>query len=195
MPGTIRHIVVLLLMIQLFCLTGASPVPGTTGDRGHTQGTIAGDHHIELLRDGEYFETLLKAVRGAKTEIVMAFFLFKTQGYKNSPPDILLRTLIEAAERGVGIRILLEKGKDATSPVDESNRKTALRLRAKGIEVSFDTPRRTTHTKVVVIDRRYTFLGSHNLTSSALQYNHELSLFVDSPGLAMETLKYINMLH
>jgi phosphatidylserine/phosphatidylglycerophosphate/cardiolipin synthase-like enzyme len=61
--------------------------------------------------------------------------------------------------------------------------------------VVFDSPGTTTHTKVAVIDGRYIFLGSHNLTNSALKYNHELSVFIDSPELAGKTLRYIDSLH
>jgi len=184
MPGTIRTIVALLVAIPLLLPVCAAPIEGDTGG-----------HHTVLLRDREYFAALREAIDEARSEIVMAFFLFKTREDGKTPPDILLRHLIKAAHRGVAIRILLERGKNAASTVDETNRKTAQRLREQGIDVSFDTPRRTTHTKVVVIDRRYTFLGSHNLTSSALRYNHELSLVVDSPGLAMETLRYMDTLH
>jgi len=179
-----RTIIALFVAIPLLLPVCATPIEGdTTG------------HHIELLRDREYFAELVEAIDVARSEVVMAFFLFKTQEGGKTPPDILLRHLLRAAHRGVAIRILLERGKSAASTVDKTNRETARRLREQGIEVSFDTPRRTTHTKVVVIDRRYTFLGSHNLTSSALQYNHELSLVVDSPELAMETLRYMDTLH
>ena len=189
MYRTINKIMAILVVIHLFLPTCVSMIPAAQAEG------ITGRHHIELLKDREYFEKLLGAIGGAQKEIVMAFFLFKTNGYKSSYPDILLNHLVKAAERGVRIRVLLERGKRETSQVDQNNRETALRLRGSGISVSFDTPRRTTHTKVVVIDGRYTILGSHNLTSSALKYNHELSLFVDSRELATKTLTYINTLH
>ncbi len=190
MTRKISKTVAILLVIPLFLPVVVSLTPAAARAE-----EVTGGHHIELLKDREYFETLLGTIKGAKSEIVMAFFLFKTNGYKSNYPDILLNYLIKAAKRGVRIRVLLERGKGVTSQVDKNNRETALRLREGGIDVSFDTPRTTTHTKVVVIDRRYTFLGSHNLTSSALKYNHELSLLVDSPELAMEILKYINNLY
>jgi len=78
--------------------------------------------------------------------------------------------------------------------VDASNRETAARLREKGNTVIFDSPRVNTHTKTAVIDGRYIFLGSHNLTNSALKYNRELSVYIDSPPLAEEILRYIGSL-
>ena len=51
-----------------------------------------------------------------------------------------------------------------------------------------------THLKVTVIDGRYVYLGSHNLTEGALRYNNELSVLIDSPEIAAETLTYLNQL-
>jgi len=154
------------------------------------------DGRVRLLEDREYFPVFMKAVDGAKSEIVMSFFLFKTSGYRTSYTDRLLAGLVRAAKRGVRVRVILERGNDGgDSQVDTSNRETAARLRQGGIDVDFDSPRVTTHTKVAVIDGRYILLGSHNLTNSALKYNHELSVFVDSPSLAGKTLRYIDSLH
>ena len=153
------------------------------------------DGGVRLLEDREYFPAFMKAIHGAKDEIVMSFFLFKTNGYRTSYTDRLLAGLVRASRRGVRVRIVLERGKATkASPIDKSNRDTAARLRKEGVDVGFDSPRVTTHTKVAVIDGRYVLLGSHNLTNSALKYNHELSVFIDSPSLAEETLRYIESL-
>ncbi|TFH66645.1 MAG: phospholipase [Gemmatimonadales bacterium] len=163
---------------------------------GLQQATAAEDGRVRLLEDGDYFPAFMKAVDGAKSEIVLSFFLFKTDGTPTGYTDRLLAGLLRAAKRGVRVRITLERGKGAKdSQVDTSNRETAARLRQEGIDVVFDSPRVTTHTKVAVIDERYIFLGSHKLTNSALGYNNELSVFIDSPSLAGETLIYIDSLH
>jgi phosphatidylserine/phosphatidylglycerophosphate/cardiolipin synthase-like enzyme len=147
-----------------------------------------------LLADGEYFKAMQEALEDAQSEIVMSYFLFKTNGYRSSYPDMILSRLIAAAKRGVKVKIVLEREKDQNSMINRNNGETAERLRRGGIEVLFDSPETKTHTKVAVIDRRYVFLGSHNLTSSALQYNNELSFVIDSPQMAREALEYINAL-
>ena len=153
------------------------------------------ERHITLLEDGEYFQAFMRGVDKAKSEIVMSFFLFKTNGYSTNRPDRVMAALGRAVERGVRVRIILERGNGGEdSPVDASNRETAARLREKGITVIFDSPRVTTHTKTAVIDGRYIFLGSHNLTNSALKYNREISVCIDSPPLAEEALQYIDSL-
>ena len=37
-------------------------------------------------------------------------------------------------------------------------------------------------------------IGSHNLTQSALKYNHEASVWIDSSPLAEEALRYMKSL-
>lgn len=148
---------------------------------------------VTLLKNRDYFPALIKAIDGTQKEIIMSFFLFKTNGYSNNRPDIVVAHLISAARRGVTVKVVLETDKDLN--LDKNNRETGIRLKNGGIDVYFDDPETKTHTKAVVIDRRYTFLGSHNLTNSALKYNNELSIFIDSTKVAGETLTYINSLY
>ncbi|MBT8490185.1 MAG: phospholipase [Deltaproteobacteria bacterium] len=153
------------------------------------------DCHVTLLKDTSYFPVISDMIDNAQSEIVMSFFLFKTNGYRDSYPDKFLQHLIKAAERGVLVTIILEREKGSRSTLNKNNRATAQRLGKEGIHVCFDSPFTTTHTKVIVIDKRYTCLGSHNLTNSALKYNHEMSVLIDSPPIAEKTLHYINSLY
>jgi len=144
-----------------------------------------------MLADGAYFEELAKAIDNAQKEIVMAFYLFKTNGYKGNYPDRFLEGLANAAKRGVNVRVILEQADDNSS-INRINRATAARLRTQGIRVWFDSPSVTTHVKMIVIDERHTFVGSHNMTNSALKYNHEMSLLVESPEIAKSAVTYLN---
>ncbi len=191
-PASIRVFsIVSVLFLCVFLWARPCPLRAATPDLYSPE-----DGRVRLLEDREYFPAFMKAIDGAKSEIVMSFFLFKTNGYSTSYTDRVLAGLVRAAGRGVRVKIILE-GNDGSrdSLADKSNRETATRLKGKGIDVLFDAPRVTTHVKVAVIDKRYIFLGSHNLTNSALKYNHELSVFIDSPPLAVETLRYINSLY
>ena len=150
---------------------------------------------LTLLKNRAYFHALSERIRDARTQIVMAFFLFKTNGHPQSYPEILLRELGEAARRGVRVKVVLEQDTKTDSTVNRDNRNASERLKKAGVEVYFDSPKRTMHTKLAVIDGRYTFIGSHNLTQSALKHNHELSVLVDSPAVAETTLNYIKDLY
>ena len=63
-----------------------------------------------------------------------------------------------------------------------------------GVKVYFDSPSTVTHVKAVVIDGRYVYIGSHNLTQSALRHNNELSVLIDSPEMASEITSYMGKL-
>lgn len=150
---------------------------------------------MTLLKNRAYFHALSERIRTARTHIVMAFFLFKTNGHPQSYPEILLKELSDAARRGVRVALVLEQDEKTGSTVNRDNRSASDRLKKAGVEVYFDSPKKTMHTKLAVIDGRFTFIGSHNLTQSALKYNHELSILVDSPVIAEKTLNYIKELY
>ncbi len=151
----------------------------------------SGEASVRLLKDRDYVFDLIRAIDGAREEIVVCMFLFRASGYPGSYPDRVVERLLKAAQRGVRVEVVLERSGDPAGSVDRDNEATRRRLEQGGVRTRTDSPRRTTHTKLVVIDRRTTFIGSHNLTHSALKTNHELSVVIDSPAVAAETLRYI----
>ncbi|NTW77987.1 MAG: hypothetical protein HGB33_09520, partial [Syntrophaceae bacterium] len=146
---------------------------------------------VVLLKNQEYFSALTAAIDEAKSEIIMSFFLFKAGVHKNSLPDRILSRLVQAARKGVKVIVILEKSGGNDRNLDAENNRTKQFLEEKGIKVYFDSPQKTTHTKLVVIDQRLVLLGSHNLTQSALKYNNEMSLLIDRPDLAKEARTYM----
>ena len=150
---------------------------------------------VTLLKNRDYFNALCGKIREARHQIVLAFFLFRTGGHPKSYPEIVLAELSRASRRGVPVTVVLEQDDKSGSTVSRDNRDAAERLKKAGVEIRFDAPKKTTHVKIAVIDRRYCFIGSHNLTASALKYNNELSVLVDSPALADRTLDYIRGLY
>jgi phosphatidylserine/phosphatidylglycerophosphate/cardiolipin synthase-like enzyme len=153
------------------------------------------DSRLTLLKNREYFHALSERIQDARTQIVMAFFLFKTNGYPSSYPEVILRELGNAARRGVRVIVVLEQDAKPDSTINRDNRSSSEQLKKAGVEIYFDSPKRTTHTKLAVIDGRYTFIGSHNLTQSALKHNNELSVLIDSTAVADKTLNYIKDLY
>lgn len=185
---------IILILLSLFLLIYPCSLKAAL-PHSDSNNTVTRDCHVTLLKDTSYLPVILEMIDNAQSEIVMSFFLFKTNGYSNSYPDIFLQHLIKAAKRGVKVTVILERETGSRSTLNQTNRATAKRLQQGGIHVCFDAPFTTTHTKVIVIDRRYTCIGSHNLTNSALKYNHEISVLIDSPMMAEKTLRYINSLY
>jgi competence ComEA-like helix-hairpin-helix protein len=148
---------------------------------------------VRPLADSEYYEVLTAVINNARERIDLAMFLFKTTDSPRNRPAKLLDRLIAAHRRGVEVRVFLENsGYD--EGINEENRKVANRLRKHGIAVVFDSPRTTSHVKMVVVDRRYLIVGSHNLTHSALADNREFSLLVDNQDLARQAMAYLQSL-
>ena len=149
------------------------------------------DAAVTLLKDSDFSGALLTSIRNAKKSIVCSYYLFVVHGKNES--EKVLEELVRARKRGVEVRVILEKTRQKDR-LNEENLHTAALLSRGGIKVFFDTPDVVTHLKVTVIDGRYVFLGSHNLTEGALRYNNELSVLIDSPEIAAETLTYLNQL-
>ena len=92
------------------------------------------------------------------------------------------------------VTVILEKGNDKNDQLNAENSATAALLAKGGVRVFFDSPHVTSHMKTAVIDNRYVYLGSHNLTQSALRRNNELSVLIDSPEMAAEIKAYLDRL-
>ena len=146
---------------------------------------------IRILPDNEYFELLLPMIQRARHEIRLTMFLFRTTSSPNNLATAVAKALINARRRGVAVRVLLERSGFDDS-INTANRTVAAMLQKNHITVRFDSRAVTSHAKLVVIDHRYVFVGSHNLTHSALTTNHEFSLLVDSRDLAAEVLSYLD---
>lgn len=152
-----------------------------------TAGVVRADgaERVTILENRRYAEELFSRIQNARSSILVAMFLFKTTDSPGNLPAKIVRLLTDAAQRGVEVTVLLEDGGRDES-LRRENRKTARLLRRKGVQVLFDSPGRVTHAKAAVIDGRHVFIGSHNLTHSALTRNNELSVYLDSPAVARE---------
>jgi phosphatidylserine/phosphatidylglycerophosphate/cardiolipin synthase-like enzyme len=176
-------------LILIFCLTAlflgfACPVvPAERQPCGAT-----------LLKNRDYGEALFTGIREARSSIIVSCYLFKITNFPDNLPRRIAEELIRARQRGVDVTVILERSRDKDDFLNKENSSTANFLSRGGVEVRFDSLRKTSHAKVVVIDARHVFLGSHNLTHSALSRNNELSVRIDSPEMAREISSYLGQL-
>ena len=147
-----------------------------------------------LLINREYGAALLAGLREARSSIIVSCYLFKITKYPDNMPRRIANELIRARQRGVAVSVILEQSRDESDFLNRENHATAALLSRNGIDVRFDSLRKTSHAKVVVIDDRFVFLGSHNLTHSALSRNNELSVRIDSPEMARKIKAYLGTL-
>ena len=180
---------VVLLILLVLPPAGDAAQPGGKAAVTSPQAVV----EAKLLLDRDYFTALLDGVDRARSEIFLSAYLFRTIENAKGYPEAVLKRLLAAVNRGVRVDVVLERNQDADD-LNRNNAETAERLKQGGIRVCMDAQDRVTHTKLVVIDRRYLLIGSHNLTQSALKYNHEASVWIDSAPLAEEALRYMESL-
>jgi len=144
-----------------------------------------------VLTNEDFFHALIKSIDAAQHEILISVFSFKAGGHPNSYPDRIAGHLEKAVKRGVKVSVVLETTRNSADALETQNRKTGRLLEKKGVRVFYDSPNKSTHTKLILIDQRLIFLGSHNFTQSALRHNNEISILLDSPALAVGIRDYI----
>jgi Phosphatidylserine/phosphatidylglycerophosphate/cardiolipin synthases and related enzymes len=184
-----RRKIIVALFVGII-LTAAAVFSVAADSKKSVQNSSA-EFQSAILTNEDYLPALLKCIDEAQNEILISIFSFKIDEHKNSYPDRILSHLAKAVKRGVKVIVVLERTDNKSDELDIQNRQTGKLLEEKGISVYFDSPRKTTHTKLVVIDQRLIFLGSHNFTQSALKYNNEISILLDNSDMAKNARDYI----
>ena len=148
--------------------------------------------NINVLENEKYFFALREKLKKAKKSIVVCMYVFKTSKSKKNFANNIMNEIIAAAKKGIIVEVLMEENDRSEDKLNTYNQSTATKLRKAGIEVRFDSKHIITHAKLIIIDERLVFIGSHNLTHTALGKSNETSLMVDSKELADVFLKYIH---
>ncbi|HDQ03234.1 MAG TPA: hypothetical protein ENN23_01465 [Deltaproteobacteria bacterium] len=149
---------------------------------------------VIILKNEELFPAFIRAIDEARDEILICVFSFRAGVHERSYPDRIVGHLSRAVKRGVKVTVILENSGRGNNGLGAQNLKTKNVLEEKGVVVYLDSPRKTTHTKLVLIDQRIIILGSHNFTQSAMKYNNEISLLLERPDLAREIREYMMMI-
>ncbi len=144
-----------------------------------------------FLCDGlDYYKKTRKAIERAEDSILVVMYLFKKhEELSHHPVNVFIKKLIEAKERGVKVKVILDESRLFTETKKPINQLAYGALKKGGVDVSYDSPEQITHTKLVVVDEYITILGSHNWSLMALQENNESSVLVKSRKIASEYLK------
>jgi cardiolipin synthase len=125
----------------------------------------------------EMYAALLKRVAGARSRVWL------TVGYFVPDPDTK-RALVEAARRGVDVRLVLPGFSDFWAPVD-AGRSHYDELLAAGVRI-YEWHDALMHAKTAVIDSQWSSIGSTNLDWRSFVHNYEADLVVYHAGFAQE---------
>lgn len=119
---------------------------------------------------------LLRQIRGARSEILVAIYLLTRAPVANA--------LIERAQRGVSVHVKYDAAQAAST---SSMSKQLTQLRKAGVvctPIRFGDRPGQMHHKFVVIDRARVLTGSYNFTLAAITVNDENLLLIESPAMA-----------
>jgi phospholipase D len=115
-------------------------------------------------------EAIVTAIHSANTSIdVMAYALTSS---------VIAKALVKAHERGVKVRILVDRSQLKTKHSQVSF------LLQKGISVSIDPAAGIAHNKVMIFDNESLLTGSFNFSQAAEIRNAENLLLIHDPSLA-----------
>ncbi len=150
--------------------------------------------NIRFLENKRYVKELLRKINRAKKSIDIGMYLFKTTKNPRNPSNLLLKALVQAKkERNIKITVLLERS-GYNKILNAENQKIGKYLKKKKIRVCWDKLDKQTHTKLIIIDQKWTFIGSHNFSHSALKYNNEASVLIESRGFGKKSAAYLKRL-
>jgi cardiolipin synthase len=142
-----------------------------------------GDQAMRVVRSdpgadrSEMYAALLARIRNARTRVWL------TIGYFVPDPESKA-ALIEAAARGVDVRLVLPGFSDFWAPV-YAGRSHYDELLAAGVRI-FEWREAVMHAKTAVIDSQWSSIGSTNVDWRSFVHNYEADLIVYDAGFARE---------
>jgi phosphatidylserine/phosphatidylglycerophosphate/cardiolipin synthase-like enzyme len=145
------------------------------------------ESQITPVFNRDYYAEAHRALQSSKNSIHMVLFELKYYDkYPNSTATLLVKDLIEAKNRGVEVKIIVD---------DFSTESNAFQiLKDNGIEIKMDPENVTTHAKLIIIDKETVILGSTNLSFYGLEKNNEANVIIKDGETAEYYERYFRML-
>ena len=114
--------------------------------------------------------------------------------YPERPEGInlkLYQSMFRAIERGVDVKIILDNSGFNPSQT-ERNKKLGDFLADNKVNVYYDDPEVTTHSKTLLVDSIYSVVGSTNWSYHALEKNNECSVLIKSAAVSKKYEEYFD---
>ncbi len=145
--------------------------------------------YVEVLLDGDYFPAVAREIDQAVHSIYMVMFFVNMGQRDTNPVNILIDKLIQARQRGVKVKVLLEKPRERDEDdfdfLDYNNTKVYRWLANAGIDARMSPPEEKTHHKYIVFDNEFTVIGNHNWSQTALEgTQYEAAVLIQSEAVA-----------
>jgi len=120
---------------------------------------------------------ILHFIDGAESTLDIEMYVFSSRD--------VVEALEEAKDRGVNVRIILEK-----NTISNDNADIFSELAAKGFLVRYASEDfKLTHSKFIIRDGKEVLVGSHNFSNSALFHNREASIITNHAPAVQEFIE------
>lgn len=122
--------------------------------------------HAQTVFSPDNGEEILNLIDSAHESIYIEVYILSS--------ETVVEKLIEAHNQGLDVKVIMEKR------MGGNNQDFYEDLKNAGIDVrwaSYDY--KLTHSKIIIIDKKKVFVGSHNLSDSAIYFNREASVILE----------------
>lgn len=124
----------------------------------------------QIIIGRDYPKIITEYVKNAKESIKILIYDWRWYGNEiGSTIQTFNNELLRACARGVDVSVLVNN--DYILPI----------LKDTKINIKKVNTKKVMHVKMIILDQKYLFLGSHNLTKNAFDLNHEISVLSDDP--------------
>ncbi len=137
----------------------------------------------------DYYPFLMEKIKQTRKSIDIALYLLaydendKSLNIKN-----LLNALLEAKNRGVEIKVILDYKGVSSWKFGARNYQACEWFKKNQIPVFLDSPQSALHSKVVIFDKTAALIGSSNWSNAAFEQNEEASVFTDNLKTVEESI-------
>ncbi|MGB9636096.1 MAG: phospholipase D-like domain-containing protein [Thermoplasmata archaeon] len=145
-----------------------------------------------VMNDRQYYQAAFNLLQNANKSIHMTMYVIFWYEDNNEVKN-LVNILVAKARAGLDVKVLLDTD-PSNQMITSNNTLTADYLRNNGVQVRFDAPSVTTHTKLIIIDSKVVIVGSTNWSYSAINKNHEANLSITDEQLAQKYEEYFDAL-
>lgn len=149
---------------------------------------------VTPLFGNHFYNELVKTIESAALSIYAVQYQWKWNIHERFSKIQMLGDAIRRARlRNVAVSVILNQ-ESPRRHISVINRVTGDKLGEYGCLIKNYRASTLLHTKLWIIDCRYTFLGSHNVSTRSLTYNEEVSVKIDSIEVARLMKEYFDRL-
>jgi len=149
---------------------------------------------ISVITDYDYYYQLLDKINAATTEVLATVYSWHiVERYVNDEAKTIFDAVVDARNRGCVVQILLNKSTEWADTY-KWNADTYTRLLMNKVGVRFWEGPYVLHAKLWIIDAKYAFVGSHNISRRSMKESQEVSIFIDDLALINTLRNYFYLL-